>query len=107
METGQVEHLMEDAFTYQPGKPVDWMVCDVVEKPARTTAMVIDWAVNGWSHNMIFNLKRPMKQRYAEARNCLERIRTALEECGIQARLQAKHLYHDREEITCWLSLSD
>ncbi|WP_432698635.1 23S rRNA (cytidine(2498)-2'-O)-methyltransferase RlmM [Marinobacterium sp. YM272] len=107
METGQVEHLMEDAFTYQPGKPVDWMVCDVVEKPARTTAMVIDWALNGWSRNMVFNLKLPMKQRYAEVRNCLERIRTALEESGVDARLQAKHLYHDREEITCWLRVVD
>ncbi|GGB90052.1 ribosomal RNA large subunit methyltransferase M [Marinobacterium zhoushanense] len=105
METGQVEHLREDAFVYQPSKPVDWMVCDVVEKPARTTAMVIEWALNGWARDMIFNLKLPMKQRYAETRTCLERIEEALGDAGLRWRLQAKQLYHDREEITCWLSL--
>ncbi|TCK09486.1 23S rRNA (cytidine(2498)-2'-O)-methyltransferase RlmM [Marinobacterium mangrovicola] len=105
METGQVEHLREDAFTYYPSKPVDWMVCDVVEKPARTTAMVIDWALNGRSRNMIFNLKLPMKQRYVEASRCLAQIREELDAAGIRGILRAKQLYHDREEITCWLSL--
>jgi len=105
METGQVEHLREDAFVYRPSKPVDWMVCDVVEKPARTTALVIEWALNGWAQDMIFNLKLPMKKRYEETRACLERIERALADAGLSGRLQAKHLYHDREEITCWLSL--
>ncbi|MBR9885337.1 MAG: 23S rRNA (cytidine(2498)-2'-O)-methyltransferase RlmM [Oceanospirillales bacterium] len=105
METGQVEHLREDAFIYQPPKPVDWMVCDVVEKPARTTAMVIEWAVNGWARDMIFNLKLPMKQRFAETQSCIERIERALGDAGLEWKLQAKHLYHDREEITCWLSV--
>lgn len=105
MDSGQVEHLREDAFVYVPLKTVDWMVCDVVEKPARTTALVIDWARHGYARNMIFNLKLPMKQRYAEVRRCLERIETALDESGLSWRLMARHLYHDREEITCWLQL--
>lgn len=107
MESGQVEHLCEDAFVYQPSKPVDWMVCDVVEKPARTTSMVIEWALHGRARDMIFNLKLPMKQRYAETRNCLVRIEEALNETDLRWRLMAKQLYHDREEITCWLSLGD
>ena len=63
METGQVEHLTEDAFKYQPPKTLDWMVCDIVDKPLRTTSMVIDWAVNDWCRQTIFNLKLQMKQR--------------------------------------------
>ncbi len=106
MDSGQVEHRREDAFVFQPGKPVDWMVCDVVEKPARTAAMVIDWALNGWAREMIFNLKLPMKQRYREAEQCLRRIVAALEEAGVGFRLEARQLYHDREEITCWLMLA-
>lgn len=105
MASGQVEHLQADAFVYTPPKPVDWMVCDVVEKPARTSALVIDWALKGYARDMIFNLKLPMKQRYAEVRRCLDRIEAALTEQGLSWRLQARQLYHDREEITCWLHL--
>jgi hypothetical protein len=34
MDTGLVQHLMADGFTWRPKQPVDWMVCDIVEKPA-------------------------------------------------------------------------
>jgi 23S rRNA (cytidine2498-2'-O)-methyltransferase len=33
MDTGLVQHLMADGFTWKPKQPVDWMVCDIVEKP--------------------------------------------------------------------------
>ncbi|MBA4501935.1 23S rRNA (cytidine(2498)-2'-O)-methyltransferase RlmM [Marinobacterium marinum] len=106
MDSGQVEHRREDAFTFVPSKPVDWMVCDVVDKPARVTELMLQWALNGWCRNAMFNLKLPMKQRFDEVERCLERLREALAEAGIKYRLQARHLYHDREEITCWLSLT-
>lgn len=107
MATDQVDHLREDAFTYQPPQTIDWMVCDIVDKPAKTTAMVIRWALGGWCRNTIFNLKLPMKQRYAESQKCLQRINEALSEANVRYRLQARQLYHDREEITCWLHLPD
>ncbi|MBV0931967.1 23S rRNA (cytidine(2498)-2'-O)-methyltransferase RlmM [Marinobacterium weihaiense] len=106
MESGQVEHRREDAFTFAPPKPVDWMVCDVVDKPARVTELVVHWALNGWCRNAIFNLKLPMKQRFDEVEDCLGRLRGELASAGIAYRLEARHLYHDREEITCWLSLT-
>lgn len=106
METGQVEHRRDDAFTFQPPKPVDWMVCDVVDKPARVTDLVVLWARNRWCRNAIFNLKLPMKQRFDEVERCLGHLRAELSSDGIDYRLEARHLYHDREEITCWLSLT-
>ncbi len=106
MESGQVEHRREDAFTFMPSKPVDWMVCDVVDKPARVTELMLKWALNGWCRNAIFNLKLPMKQRFDEVERCLEHLRAELTAVDIDYRLQARHLYHDREEITCWLSLT-
>ncbi|MGE4415672.1 MAG: 23S rRNA (cytidine(2498)-2'-O)-methyltransferase RlmM [Marinobacterium sp.] len=105
MESGQVEHRREDAFTFVPPKPVDWMVCDIVDKPARVTELVLHWAENGWCRHAIFNLKLPMKQRFAETESCLGYLRDSLANEGIGFRLQARQLYHDREEITCWLSL--
>ncbi|KAA0875818.1 23S rRNA (cytidine(2498)-2'-O)-methyltransferase RlmM [Nitrincola tapanii] len=105
MESGQVVHRREDAFLYRPDKPLDWMVCDVVDKPIKVTERMIDWALEGWCQEMIFNLKLPMKQRFKEVELCLDRLRQALKEEGKRFRLQAKHLYHDREEITCHLDL--
>lgn len=38
-----------------------WMVCDMVEKPAKVAALMAQWLVNGWCRETIFNLKLPMK----------------------------------------------
>jgi len=100
MESGQVTHLTEDAFTFQPQKAFDWMVCDIVDKPARVTELMTQWLVKGWCRETVFNLKLPMKQRYPEVKGCLASLESALQEQGVQYHLAAKHLYHDREEIT-------
>jgi 23S rRNA (cytidine2498-2'-O)-methyltransferase len=105
METGQVDHKREDAFAFAPGKPVNLMVCDVVEKPSQVIDLMAKWAVNGWADRLIFNLKLPMKQRYAEVADCLEQLETILQEHEVSYRLESRHLYHDREEITCYLEL--
>ncbi|GAB2947921.1 23S rRNA (cytidine(2498)-2'-O)-methyltransferase RlmM [Hafnia psychrotolerans] len=101
MDTGQVIHLKEDAFRYKSTSWKNyWLVCDVVEKPAKVAALMCDWLVNGWCREAIFNLKLPMKKRYEEVTNILERIKERLEENHIHAEIFAKHLYHDREEVT-------
>jgi len=105
MESGQVEHRREDAFTFKPNKPVDMLVCDVVEKPSQVTALMAKWATNRWANILIFNLKLPMKQRFAEVEACLEQLEDALQGAALGYRLEAKHLYHDREEITVYLEL--
>ncbi|WP_209287602.1 23S rRNA (cytidine(2498)-2'-O)-methyltransferase RlmM [Marinobacterium alkalitolerans] len=107
MESGQVEHRQEDAFTFVPPKPVDWLVCDIVDKPARVTELMLRWALSGWCKQAMFNLKLPMKKRFDEVEHCLQHLEAALHEAGVEYRLRARQLYHDREEITCWLSLSE
>ncbi|MDE3972204.1 23S rRNA (cytidine(2498)-2'-O)-methyltransferase RlmM, partial [Glaesserella parasuis] len=53
----------------------------------------------------IFNLKLPMKKRYQEVQLCLDTIASLLEKQGLKFAIQAKHLYHDREEITIHIKL--
>jgi len=106
MASGHVTHVLEDGFVYKPPKKVDWMVCDIVDKPKRVTAMIIDWLVSGQCTRTVFNLKLPMKKRYQEVMECLQLIENALTENGMQSRIQAKHLYHDREEITCFIQVT-
>ena len=62
MDTGQVTWLREDGFKYRPTRNnISWMVCDMVEKPAKVAALMAQWLVNGWCRETIFNLKLPMK----------------------------------------------
>ncbi len=58
------------------------------------------WLVNGWCRETIFNLKLPMKKRYEEVSHNLAYIQAQLDEHGINAQIQARQLYHDREEVT-------
>ena len=101
----RILHLRADGFTYQPKRPVDWLVCDMVEKPSRVTALVARWFVRGWCKQAIFNLKLPMKQRYAQVQADLGRLQDELDAAGLRSELRARQLYHDREEITVYLRL--
>ncbi|ARU88665.1 23S rRNA (cytidine(2498)-2'-O)-methyltransferase RlmM [Pseudomonas sp. M30-35] len=103
MDTGLVQHLMADGFTYKPRQPVDWMVCDIVEKPARNAALLETWLGEGLCREAVVNLKLPMKQRYAEVRKLLDRMEAGFAERRIKVSIACKQLYHDREEVTCHL----
>ncbi|MDP9941499.1 23S rRNA (cytidine(2498)-2'-O)-methyltransferase RlmM [Ectopseudomonas alcaliphila] len=103
MYSGFVVHQRADGFTFRPRHPVHWMVCDIVEKPARTAAMIETWLGEGLCREAVVNLKLPMKQRYAEVRRLLDRIDSGLAERGLKVSIGCKQLYHDREEVTCHL----
>ncbi|MEE4636777.1 23S rRNA (cytidine(2498)-2'-O)-methyltransferase RlmM [Pseudomonas alliivorans] len=107
MDTGLVQHLMADGFTYKPRQPVDWMVCDIVEKPARNAGLLETWLGEGLCREAVVNLKLPMKQRYAEVRRLLDRIEEGFKERGVRVSIGCKQLYHDREEVTCHLRRLD
>nr|WP_298415861.1 23S rRNA (cytidine(2498)-2'-O)-methyltransferase RlmM [uncultured Halomonas sp.] len=107
MATGQVEHLREDGFSWQPPQALQWLVCDIVDKPIRVIAMVERWLVQRWCREAIFNLKLPMKQRWKEVCRCLTRLDESLKQAGVRAEIRGKQLYHDREEITVHVRLLD
>ncbi|MHB8679467.1 MAG: 23S rRNA (cytidine(2498)-2'-O)-methyltransferase RlmM [Rudaea sp.] len=94
LDSGLVTHRREDGFRYRPPKPVDWLVCDMVEQPRRVAELAARWLEHGWCRHALFNLKLPMKKRFDEAQQCLARVRTVARD------VRAKQLYHDREEIT-------
>ena len=100
MQTGMVEHLQTDAFTYTPKKKVDWLICDMAERPLHVSRLIARWFTNKQCSNAIFNLKLPMKKRLATVHECIDLLHQKLIEANIKHTIQAKHLYHDREEIT-------
>ena len=106
-DTGRIEHCAEDGFKFQPPKrkQIDWLVCDMVEQPIRISKLIAKWLINGWCRETIFNLKLPMKKRYQEVQLCLNYLEEELTKQGLWFKIQAKHLYHDREEITVHVTI--
>ncbi|CAI8195745.1 MAG: Ribosomal RNA large subunit methyltransferase M [Glaciecola sp. HTCC2999] len=101
MKTGRVDYFAADGFKYQPQYgSVNWLVCDMIEQPDRVAQLMTDWLVNGWAHHAIFNLKLPMKQRYVAMCQAKASITTQLTSANIKFTWQAKHLYHNRDEVT-------
>ncbi|SDI01867.1 23S rRNA (cytidine2498-2'-O)-methyltransferase [Vibrio xiamenensis] len=101
METGQVTHHQVDGFKFEPvRKNVTWLVCDMIEKPSRVAQLMGEWIISGWAKEAIFNLKLPMKGRYEEVAEDIDNLKLFLKQHGVKFKLQAKHLYHDREEVT-------
>jgi 23S rRNA (cytidine2498-2'-O)-methyltransferase len=105
--SGLVEHLRADGFRYRPPKPVDWLVCDMVEQPRRVAELIAQWLAQGWCRHAIFNLKLPMKKRYDEVQSCIAILRDAATLAEQRIELRAKQLYHDREEITVFARTRD
>jgi 23S rRNA (cytidine2498-2'-O)-methyltransferase len=99
-----IRHLRQDGFLFRPQRPVDWLVCDMVEQPQRVAALITEWFIGGFTQRAIFNLKLPMKKRVAALSDALGSIRKALDAKGLRYRLEAKQLYHDREEVTLFLA---
>ena len=101
LDTGMVQHLRADGFSWQPPYPLDWMVCDMVEQPRRVAERMATWLREGWCRHAIFNLKLPMKKRWQETRLCLDLF---AQQAQRPLTIRAKQLYHDREEITVFAS---
>ncbi|MEO8739037.1 MAG: 23S rRNA (cytidine(2498)-2'-O)-methyltransferase RlmM [Casimicrobiaceae bacterium] len=101
-----VEHLRVDGLTYRPRRAVDWMVCDMVLQPSRIATLVAGWLADGACRRTIFNLKLPMKKRYAEVQRCQTIIGETLDARRVRHTLRFRQLYHDREEITGYCARS-
>ncbi|WP_410474673.1 23S rRNA (cytidine(2498)-2'-O)-methyltransferase RlmM [Guyparkeria sp. TX1] len=99
----QVEHRREDGFTFRPERPVEWLVCDMVEKPIRVAALMADWMARGDCRRAIFNLKLPMKKRQQAVMECRELIEDRLVAAEVPFELDIRQLYHDRDEVTAYL----
>ncbi len=97
LDTGLVEHLRADGFHWHPARPLDWMVCDMVEQPSKVAARMAQWFREGWCRHAVFNLKLPMKKRWQETRLCLDLFQA---QAAKPLTVRARQLYHDREEIT-------
>ena len=104
MATGLVEYYSEDGFLYQPQQGnVDWLVCDMIEQPTRVSELMLHWLVSGLANAAIFNLKLPMNKRFKVVQPILDNLNSALSDKFGHVVIKAKHLYHNRDEVTVFV----
>jgi 23S rRNA (cytidine2498-2'-O)-methyltransferase len=97
----RVTHRRRDGFRYRPRGTVDWLLCDMVERPHRIAELAAGWLERADCHHALFNLKLPMKQRW---RSLVPHLRTVGDALPPEGRLHAKQLYHDRDEVSVFAS---
>ena len=73
----------------------------------RIAALVARWIGEGHAPHAIFNLKLPMKKRYAEIERCKQIVDEAMRQARVSYRLSLRQLYHDREEVTGFIGRID
>lgn len=88
-----ITHKAEDAFKFVPEATVDWLFCDMVEDPDRIADLLGQWLDRGWCRRFVVNLKFG---RHDPLR-VLSRADALRSRCSL---LRARHLFHDREELT-------
>jgi 23S rRNA (cytidine2498-2'-O)-methyltransferase len=52
-----VTFVRGDAFNYQPDRPVDWLVCDVIAAPERSIELVLEWVRRRWARHFVVTIK--------------------------------------------------
>ena len=102
-----VIHVRADGLSYRPRRPVDWLVCDIADQPAKIATVVARWMAEGLARRAIFNLKLPMKKRYDEVMRCERIIVEQLGRADLRFELRFRQLYHDREEVTGYCARRD
>jgi hypothetical protein len=90
-----------NAFTYEPPRPVEWLLSDVVCEPARAIALVDDWLSARRCRNLVVTLKFKGRAQYGAL--------DALPPIFDRARpvfARVKQLAHNKNEVTVMTRLA-
>jgi hypothetical protein len=87
-----------NAFTYEPPRPVDWLLCDVICVPPRTVELVDRWMTRGWCRAVVATVKFKGSASYG----LLGPARLRLAAHGWRY-LRFKHLFRHHNEVAILL----
>lgn len=72
-----------DAFAFEPERPVDWLICDVIAAPDRSIGLAIDWVRRGWARRFVVTIKFKGAGEYSK----LDRLKAELAPLCAEFRL--------------------
>jgi 23S rRNA (cytidine2498-2'-O)-methyltransferase len=84
-----------DAFSYEPTRPVDWLLSDVVCEPARAISLVDDWLTQARCRNLVVTVKFRGRADYGRLDTLgaiFDRVRPGF--------ARVKQLAHNKNEVT-------
>jgi len=55
-----------DAFSYEPPRPVDWLVCDVIAAPERSIGLLLGWLAKKWTRRFVVTIKFKGHEDYGQ-----------------------------------------
>ncbi len=96
----QIKHLKEDALKFTPAQetiPVDWLLCDIIEKPEIILNLTRKWLRQRWCRHFIVNLKIGRSDPILLLKEIKDPGGGLSPYCCL---LKIRQLYHNREEIT-------
>lgn len=91
----RVTHLKDNGLKYMPPVPVDWLCCDMVIGSRETLRVLAGWLEKDWMRHFIVNVKLPGDKPWPVIKEALELLAS-----HPWTVMKARHLYHDRREIT-------
>jgi 23S rRNA (cytidine2498-2'-O)-methyltransferase len=87
-----------NAFTYEPPRPVDWLLCDVICEPARTVELLDRWLSRAWCRAVVTTVKFKGRSGYGILGSALARL------AGHGWRhVRCKHLFRHHNEVVIML----
>ncbi len=87
--------IIGNAFTYEPPKPVDWLMCDVVCEPARTLKLIARWLEQRWCRRLVVTVKFKGREGYG----VLAEVEPLFAAAGWRFA-RTKQLLHNKNEVT-------
>lgn len=97
---GRVTHLRENGLKFRPDEPVDWLCCDMVMGSRQTLDVLAAWMRgDGLMRRFVVNIKLPQADEnpWPAVKEALELFAEHKSRWKI---LAARHLFHDRSEVT-------
>lgn len=82
-----------DAFRFEPARPVDWLICDVIAAAERSAGLLRRWLEKGWCRRFIVTLKLDD----AASREVLDRLEADLQRLASEHFLL--HLCANKKEV--------
>lgn len=100
---GKVTHLRENGLKFRPDEPVDWLCCDMVMGSRQTLDVLRAWMDADLMRRFVVNIKLPQAEQ-----NTWPAVKEALDLFAAHRGsgrpewrlLTARHLFHDRSEVT-------
>jgi 23S rRNA C2498 (ribose-2'-O)-methylase RlmM len=90
-----VQHVRENGLLYLPSTSVDWLCCDMVVSPYETLRVLKNWLDKQLMQHFIINLKLPRSEPWKPIGEAID-----LMSRHPWHTFKARHLFHDRFEIT-------